>query len=179
MAAQTPFRRLRDTGQLLRVDMDDLKVYFPGTGMRGIGTNGLNGCTCVVILGRTAILMAHISPYPGQFQQNPEHDILQANHDHHEQYMRNIEGMVKQYAAHFPSSSTAWGVFSENNVKSIERQVQSHLNAIGYTMRPAFYKKLSERQAVPPKGELVAFFQGPTPNCTSRGEDYDQRSSRP
>jgi len=167
---KSPLGHLRRAKQLLNVETDDLKVYFAGAragtsaGMRGIGTDSLNGCTCVVILGTTANLMAHISPYPGRCQANDERNLPQASHEHHERYMTNIAREVRLHAVHFPPSSTAWGVVGEDNVKSIERQVQTHLEAIGYRMRPAFYKELDDSETLPPpKGELVAFFLGSAP----------------
>jgi hypothetical protein len=36
--------------------------------------------------------------------------------------------------------------------------VQTHLDAIGYNMTPAFYQVLDAHAIVPPKGEVVSFF---------------------
>ncbi len=57
MSSLSLFRKLREAEQLVTVGVEDVQVSSPGSNKRAIGTQGLNGCTCVVMLG-TAILLS-------------------------------------------------------------------------------------------------------------------------
>ncbi|KAK6442247.1 hypothetical protein LTR95_001522 [Oleoguttula sp. CCFEE 5521] len=135
-------------------------LLLPGSDQTAIGTKGLNGCTCVVILG-TAIILAHISPLPGSYDQwaGSDKDTTKASREHHDSALRNIARLVGNNAAHFPSSTTAWGIFSqspEGPMRSVIAQVQTQLHLMGYGMRPAFYQEIAPKDATPPKGEVVS-----------------------
>jgi len=158
MSGPSLFRRLREAEQLLEVGVDDVQLLSPGSNKRAIGTQGLNGCTCVVMLG-TAILLAHIAPLPGSYEQwrSTDRDVRQASYDHHEDSLQNV---ARKNAHEFPTSSTAWGIFSQGpqgSMQTVIQQVQTHLSSIGYEIRPAFYHEINPERARAPKGELVSF----------------------
>jgi hypothetical protein len=162
MSNQSLFGSLLNAGQLLEVGMNELKILLPTTGKRAIGTRELNGCSCVLILGKTAIILLHVSPLPTNEQWDHSRTFNELSHGHHEKFLADIAEMLVEHANHFPPSSTAWGIFSRGRdssgpVESIVDQVQTHLNAIGYTMRPAFYQVLDAQTIAPPKGEVVSF----------------------
>lgn len=152
--------------QLVAVNVDQVQIFLPHLKThRAIGTKHLNACTCVVVLGKTAIVLAHISPIPGRYNENLP-DIPALSHNHHEQMLEQVAQLVRVNATHFPSVSTAWGVFAfERNgtvstrpVQSIQQQVERHLRALGFQLRSVEYEQLAAQAVVPPKGELVAFF---------------------
>ena len=135
------------------------KLLLPGDQRVGIGTKGLNGYTCVVILG-DGILLAHIAPLPGRYEQwtTTQKDVHQAGHKHHKRMLINVSDLVRDNARAFPTSTTAWGVFSygaNGSLQAVIRQVQRQLATMGYEMRPAFYQELNPTNVMPPEGELV------------------------
>ncbi|KAK0257487.1 hypothetical protein B0A54_08886 [Friedmanniomyces endolithicus] len=163
MSVQSGFQTCLQGGILLEVAADDMNVLTPSSpGKHAIGTQALNGCTCVVILGETAILLAHIQPYDGAFEQDTQRDIPKESHDHHERALAAIAQAVRQQSDSFLASSTAWGIFAwckeDGFVQSIFRQVQSHLQAMGYNMRSVFYDEKPVLEIAPPKGEVIAYF---------------------
>jgi hypothetical protein len=150
-------------GQLLEVGMNESKILLPSTGKRAIGARELNGCSCVLILGTTAIVLLHVSPLPTNEQWDSSRTFHELSHGHHERFLADIAELLSVHANHFPPSSTAWGIFSRGRdsagpVESIMDQVQTHLSASGYTLRPAFYEVLDAQTIAPPKGEVVSFF---------------------
>lgn len=164
MANQSLFRSLHVAGQLLEVPMDDVDVFLPSSGKRAIGTRGLNGCSCVVVLGSTAIVLAHISPYPGRASDmDLRRDLRSESHEHHEAALTTVANLVIQHKVHFPPSTTAWGIFGwsqeAGHLHSVKEQVQARLRTMGYEMMPAFYKQMDAQAIVPPKGELVGFIR--------------------
>ncbi|KAK0272327.1 hypothetical protein LTR35_012910 [Friedmanniomyces endolithicus] len=163
MSALSAFQTCLQGGILLEVAADDMNVLTSSShGKHAIGTQALNGCTCVVILGETAILLAHIQPYDGTFEQDTRRDIPKESHDHHEHALAAIAQAVRQHSDRFLAASTAWGIFAcckeDGFVQSIFRQVQSHLQAMGYNMRPVLYDEKPFLEIVPPKGEVIAYF---------------------
>ncbi|KAK3686836.1 hypothetical protein LTR37_019427 [Vermiconidia calcicola] len=160
------YERLGAAASLVKVGMDDMKLLIQGSGMRAIGTAGLNGCTCVVFLGATAILFAHIAPYDGQSTEDDSRNIHQASQDHHDRWLRAALATLRQNSDHFPPASTAWGIFScmerpgqtPYTDERIRRQVLGYLQATGYSVQQAFYREIDAGQVVPPKGEIVAMF---------------------
>ena len=158
----TPFQHYSESGGLLRVSMNDVKVLLPDSKEIAIGTQGLNGCTCVVILGPAAILLAHIAPLPGSTAEW-ERASIEARHratsDHHRGFLEAIEMLVRPNARHFPSSATAWGIFAvdpeQRVLQSIRNQIRTRLSSMGLSMYEAFYNELSPDKVHPPKGELV------------------------
>lgn len=154
------YNYLKQCNQLLEVGVDDDNILLPTSGKRAIGTNGLNGCTCVVILGRS-IILSHISPLPGTYQQlaTSNRDIPQASHSHHENAISRVTELLRKHADEFPKSSTSWGIFavsSEGHLKSVEDQVRNHLSLLGYSITAAFYQEIDPQSVNPLKGELVA-----------------------
>lgn len=166
MSASTPFQHLEETNQLLEVDVDDLKVWLPDLQKRGIGTRGLNGCTCIVLLGEEAILMAHVSPISAGYQKGvpvPNQIIAQTSIEHHDFWLTKVAEKVKEHAEKFPASTTAWGIFSINSegffVEGIFQQVKDQLAKMGFSMIPEFYHMVLSSVEHPAKGEAVAFFR--------------------
>ena len=122
----TPFHHYSKYRQLLEVGVDDVKVLLPDSNEMAIGTRGLNGCTCVVILGPRAILLAHISPLPGRaadWERASEDARRRAGDDHHRRLLGTIETLVRQNARHFPSSDTAWGIFAVDPVRGVLQSI--------------------------------------------------------
>lgn len=159
------YQRLKDGRQLLEVGVDDknILVYNANPRINAIGTKGLNGCTCVVILGKSAIILAHISPYPGDFDSDTDEDLPQKSYQHHEDSLTAVTDLMKSHIRHFPASTTAWGIFADDqaagSVTSIIDQVRDRLRAVSLEMRSAFYKEADVSGILPPKGELVSFFK--------------------
>ena len=159
MSSGSLFHTLREAGQLLEVGMNDVNLLLPGSGHMSIGTRGLNGCTCVVILGE-AIILAYVSPLPGNIQQltRSTQNLTQLSSEHHQRFLQAVTNLVRQNARWFPTSTTAWGVFAcneEGGLQSVFTQFRSHLATMGYEIRPAFYRNIDSRLVRSPKGELV------------------------
>ncbi|OCK74115.1 hypothetical protein K432DRAFT_211566, partial [Lepidopterella palustris CBS 459.81] len=159
MANQSLFSSLHIAGQLLEVRMDGVDIFLPSSGKRAIGTRGLNGCSCVVIMGSTAIILAQ-----GRGTEvDLTRDLSRESHEHHEEALTAVADLVRQHNGHFPPSTTAWGIFGwsqeEGHLRSVKDQVQTHLKDMGYEMNPAFYEQMDVRAIVPPKGELVGFIR--------------------
>ena len=163
------YSRLQSGNQLLEVGPDDLNILIHDlkSRTRAIGTKGLNGCTCVVILGMSAIILAHISPYPGDFDANTSQNIPQQSHQHHETSLAAVTSLMKRYLKHFPPSTTAWGVFASNEksgtVQSIISQVRNCLRELSLDMKCAYYQEENINNIIPPKGELISFFKDSKP----------------
>jgi len=98
----------------LEVPMNNTRTLIPTEGQSGaIATRKLGARSGVVVLGRTAAIIAHISPgdpnaRQGQFSA--------------EQYFRNLLAQVEQQyltnRAHFPTQATAWGIYIATSKKS-------------------------------------------------------------
>ena len=162
MSGLSPFFHYRRERQLLEVGVDDVKVLLPESDKIAIGTQALNGCTCVVILGTTAILLAHISPLPGRsadWERVSEAARHRAGYDHHQNFLQTIENLVRQNARHFPPPDTAWGIFAvdpdQRPLQNVVQQIETHLTTIGFGFRKAFYKEIDPNDVKSPKGELV------------------------
>ncbi|KAK1056880.1 hypothetical protein LTR33_013781, partial [Friedmanniomyces endolithicus] len=104
----TIFACARDgQSSFLEVPMNHTRTLILAEGRPGaIATRKLGACSGVVVLGRTAAIMAHISPgdpnaSQGQFSA--------------EQHFRTLLAQVEQqYLAsrtHFPREATAWGIY--------------------------------------------------------------------
>jgi hypothetical protein len=161
MAAVSMFTQLQQAGHLLEVPMDGVQILLPESGKFAIGTEGLNGCTCVVIVG-DAIILAHISPFPGSFSRLPT-DIPQASRDHHNDFLNRIRTLHKAYQKYFPTNTTAWGIFSTDkhgSMKPVEDQARTALKNIGYDMRLEKYQEIDVQLWKKPKGELVGVMRG-------------------
>ena len=163
MSGHSIYSYLRNGRRFLEVGQDDVQLLLPDSGMQGIGTRGLNGCSCVVIIG-TAVIMAHVSPLPGSSQQRARDtpDVRdQLSRAHHDRFLQRVARLLGGNASHFPSSGTSWGIFSYGPgssppVQAIMVQVQAHLAGMGFPMRPAFYESVAAGSVTGSKGELVA-----------------------
>jgi len=161
MSSLSFFRKLREAEQLVEGGVDDVQVSSPGLNKRAIGIQGLNGCTCVVMLG-TAVLLARIAPLPGSYEQrrSTNRDVRQASRDHYENSLQNVTRLVRQHAHDFPTSGTASGIFSQGpqgSMQDVIQQIQRHLSSMVYEMRPAFYQETNPEAARAPNGETVSF----------------------
>jgi len=105
--------------------VDDVQVSSPGSNKRAIGTQGLNGCTRVVMLG-TAVLLARIAPLSGSYEQrrSTNRDVRQASRDHYENSLQNVTRLVRQHAPDFPTSGAASGIFSQGPQGSMQDVIQ-------------------------------------------------------
>jgi len=91
----------------LEVPMNITRTLILAEGQAGaVATRKLGACSGVVVLGRTAVIMTHISPGDpnarrGQFSA--------------EQHFRNLLAQVEQQyltnRTHFPTQATAWGIY--------------------------------------------------------------------
>ncbi|KAK1091530.1 hypothetical protein LTR48_006114 [Friedmanniomyces endolithicus] len=73
MADGSIFAKLDDEEQILTVGMNEVAILEPDDDYVAIGTQNLNGCSGVVVMGR-GIIMAHISPYPTARSDNGNSD---------------------------------------------------------------------------------------------------------
>lgn len=145
-------------GRLLVVQMDQANILFKGVSSElAIGTQGLNGCTAIVVCGREAIILAHVSPYP-----SGSPDILRASHNHHAAYLDFISSAVRESPGRFSSQTVAWGIFSisGNNQTSwpIIQQVEGRLQALGIHVQRSFYQEVNLSDWAAPKGEVIGGF---------------------
>jgi hypothetical protein len=164
MATSSLYTHYENVGRLLKVHVDDVNILLPTT-TGAIGTKGLNGCTCVVILG-TAIIMAHISPLPGKYSQlvkAKKTNIPQLGRDHHDRLMARVKQLYETHRQHFPPNTTAWGIFSlgsDGLIKSAEKQIRTSFAAMGHEMKIETYREMNPARVSPPKGEVVGCMKG-------------------
>lgn len=150
--------------ETLEIGIDDVDILIRGTDshFKAIGTKGLNACTCVVILGESAIILAHISPYPGDFDANTSQDLPHLSYLHHESSLTTITNLMERHMEHFPPSTTAWGVFATNQesgpMQSVIDQVRDSLGAVNVDMRSVLYQEADVQNILFRKGEIVSSF---------------------
>lgn len=146
---------------LKEVGVDDVAILLPNSPQIAIGTQQLNGCTCVIILGK-AIVLAHISPLPGSSQSWEDHSVdnrKTAAMAHHNDFMDRVQTLVNENMDHFPPSTTLWGVFcygADGIVDFTKEIVQSRLERMGYRVKTANYQEIPSEGVVHPKGQIVA-----------------------
>lgn len=155
----TPFDALRDQPELLTVDMNDAKILLPRSRQTAIGTENLNGCTAIAILGH-AIILAHISPYPppgsSPTQQHPDKT---PGEQHLDKWLARVEGIFKAYPLMFPPETTTWGFFGvlpgQGPMVHIVQATEQHIRQLGLKLKPHYYqvtdsttKKASSSQVV-------------------------------
>lgn len=162
MSQLSLFRTLDEAKQLVKVAVDDAQVLVPASGKRAIGTHGLNGCTCIVVMGH-AILLAHISPLPGTFQQwqSAQEDVDKAGRTHLANGLEQVGKLIRQQGDRFPTTSTVFGIFSlgkRGPMTFVISQSQTFFNSMGFDMRRSFYREIESETWSPPKGEVVAFY---------------------
>lgn len=162
MSRLSLFRSLDEKDELVKVAVDDAQVLVPARGKRAIGTQGLNGCTCIVVLGQ-AVLLAHIAPLPDTFWQwqHSKEDIAKAGRDHLAGSLTQVGKLIRQHGDRFPTTSTVFGIFSlgsDGPMTFVINQSRAYFNAMGFDMRQSFYKEIAPETWSPPKGEVVAFY---------------------
>jgi hypothetical protein len=132
--------------------MNDLGILLPGSGKTAIGTQDLNGCTAIVILG-DAILVAHISPPT---------DPWPAGQDHLERHMSGITNFLTRHRNYFPEHTTTWGFFGAidgNPTPGVVETVTTHLSRDGLLVQPRIYKAAPGGSRGLAAGELIAAFR--------------------
>lgn len=111
-AAESRFHQLRRAGKLLEVLMNDALILLPGSAVAAIGTQNLNGCTAIVVLGR-AIILGHIAPLPPVPEGSSAKRAVRPDEGdaHFHKLMDKIRDLYTGHRSHFPDQTTAWGIF--------------------------------------------------------------------
>ena len=107
---------------MLEVKMDEVKILYPDDNRKAIGTRNLNGCSCLVVMGRAyndGIVMAHIGPFtlPGggggsSSAGSSKEDAVSRGDKHFMKLFRQVANAIlqsqkcKQFLA-----PIAWGIF--------------------------------------------------------------------
>lgn len=84
------------------VPMDGVSILHYGSRKPYIGTRNLNGCTCVVIMSRSAIILPHIPPRPDMSSRD-----LYAGDRHFTAKVREIQNLFYANRNAFDAGSTA------------------------------------------------------------------------
>ncbi|KAF2214447.1 hypothetical protein CERZMDRAFT_110751 [Cercospora zeae-maydis SCOH1-5] len=98
----TPFNRLKGDSRFIHVDINEEAILLPDSGKSAIGTENLNGCSSIVVLG-TAIILSHVAPSQPEVAAGPEH---------HEKALARIDKLFEQHRDLFPAT-TVWGIYGE------------------------------------------------------------------
>lgn len=121
------------------MDTSGIAIVPPG-GSGAIVTRRLGGCSGVVILGRSAAIMAHIAPRPPATVQTAT-----ASRQHFSSLLGQVEQLYNAHRAHFPSGTTSWGVYVSgfagvtDDLKGIAVQ---RLSALGLTNQHTYYSPI-------------------------------------
>jgi hypothetical protein len=100
----TVFERCQLTSGFVEVQMNDVKILYKANSRMplSIGTQDLNGCTAIAVLGE-AVLLAHIAPTsPAGI----------AKEDFAKPYLQRLLDAVKNQSFLFPGTTTTWGMFA-------------------------------------------------------------------
>jgi hypothetical protein len=122
MALSSHFDEFQRKGAMLEVKMDEVKILYPDDDRKAIGTRNLNGCSCLVVMGRAyndGIVMAHIGPFtlPGggsgsSSAGSSKDDAVSRGDKHFMKLFRQVANAIlqsqkrKQFLA-----PIAWGIF--------------------------------------------------------------------
>ncbi len=92
--------------------MNDALILLPGSGGAAIGTQNLNGCTAIVVLGR-AIILGHVAPLPPVPEGSSGKRVVRPDEgdNHFHNLMDKIRDLYTRHQSHFPDQTTAWGIF--------------------------------------------------------------------
>ncbi|KAK4900125.1 hypothetical protein LTR49_027544 [Elasticomyces elasticus] len=122
----------------VEVPMDGARIVILAEGQSGaIATRRLGGCSGLVILGRSAAIMAHIAPRPPTVQQSAT-----ASQQHFQTLLGQVEQLYVTYRGHFPLETTGWGFyvagFSDitDELKAIANQ---RFTALGLNNQHTYY----------------------------------------
>ncbi|KAK0928934.1 hypothetical protein LTR29_017230 [Friedmanniomyces endolithicus] len=160
MADGSIFARLDDEEQILTVGMNEVAILEPDDDYVAIGTQNLNGCSGVVVMGR-GIIMAHISPYPTGRSDNGNSDG-RAGMRHFAELLAEVRDLHNQHSTLFSDDAVGWGIFARFEG---EVPLEHHMDlatrmfsAMGLPQQPAFYDvHIPRRDDSPPaKGTAVA-----------------------
>ncbi|KAK1082678.1 hypothetical protein LTR48_006828 [Friedmanniomyces endolithicus] len=157
-SAPTKFTALSTAGKLLEVNMNDVGILLPQDRVRtSIGTQRLNGCTAIVVLGQ-AIIIAHIAPLPpGSSTTRPP--SVTAGDRHFNQMMDDVQTLLMINRAYFPPRTTAWGIFGKfegSSMKEKEDITTQRFAALGLTSRHIYYNvQLAQTRTKAAAGEVA------------------------
>lgn len=147
--AETPFNRLKGDARFINVDMNAEAILLPDSGQSAIGTENLNGCSSIVVLG-TGIILSHVAPsQPG----------VATSEVHYEKALARIDALIEKHRDLFPRATTVWGIFGKlqgEAMQHIVQQVNDHFTKKRITTQQAFYE-VAEPSArkTPGAGQIV------------------------
>ncbi|KAK0926236.1 hypothetical protein LTR29_017921 [Friedmanniomyces endolithicus] len=136
----------------IEVTMDHADIVLLPENQRGaIATRRLGGCSGVVILGRTAAIMAHIAPLPTgptRGAQAPRRSgtadqTLSESEKHFTDILRHVENLYVVHRPHFPSEATIWGFYlagAEGVTDDLRAIASRRFAALGLRGRHTYYQ---------------------------------------
>lgn len=92
-----------------RADIVVLNEYQAGA----IATRNLGGCSGIVVLGRTAAIMAHVAPRPPRPTATANTETTSDSERHFMAIFDQVEHLYRQNYTHFPRGTTTWGIFAQ------------------------------------------------------------------
>lgn len=101
----------------VEVLMDHAEILIlPENQAGAIATRRLGGCSGVVVLGRTAAIMAHIAPLPSNPSRNTQRPGaavpgLSDSEQHFMDILSRAETLYTNNRQHFPIETTVWGFY--------------------------------------------------------------------
>lgn len=112
--ASSRYEQLKRAGKLLEVEMDKADILLPD-GPVAIGTKNLNSCSGLVILGESAIILAHIAPLPPHPQGASPQRIVRPDEgeNHFRGILNDVQGLYNNHKSRFPSQATSWAIFGK------------------------------------------------------------------
>lgn len=145
---ETLYEHCRRIRILLSVGMDDIQImHAPPQGIqRAIGTEGLNGCSCLIVSG-AAVILGHVSPLPGStedWEGTSDAQRSAASLNHHTRFLERVTQLYSQHRDEFPVSTTTWGVFGRGLspfLEPVASMFRRHLRDLGHEMQDSYYKE--------------------------------------
>ncbi|KIX03846.1 uncharacterized protein Z518_07399 [Rhinocladiella mackenziei CBS 650.93] len=138
--------RVRGRTDTVLVPMNEVGIAFWSSTRHYLATEGLNGCTGVAIISRTAGILAHIAPLPPNTQSNN-------NNSGHENLVRKMQRVItlyNTYRAHFPEGRSCIVAAVYQNAVALPEAVQTItavLNRLGLPIKITYYNVLESGTA--------------------------------
>lgn len=158
------FRQLQQAGQLLEVKMDTAAILLPGN-LNSIGTQNLNGCTGIAVLGQ-ALILAHIAPLPPHPLGTSSNRVIGADEGdkHFERLVDEVKSLFESNKRLFPARTTAWGIFGRfrGDVAMPEKVkiAEQRFSKLGLPLKPAFYDvQIASLRADPAAGTVIGLIR--------------------
>ena len=187
------FERAAKARQLLEVPMNQCKTLMPDDPLKFIGTQDLNGCTAVVILGK-AIMLSHIAPLPPASKgadTDPQRKIGPTESpDFFTSMLRSMIAYVELNGDLFPKRTTGWGIYAvinnEDALPEREEIAERLFTAAGLPSKPLFYMTTTAVARRGPasgtviagkKGEATALWVEDKPIHLERWDEFVQTSN--